>query len=289
MANDGSAPMVYPRPRGGAQGETAMSYPTLGLSPPARGSRQPFPVSHSPTRVYPRPRGGARLTVQAEDLAAGLSPPARGSLLFGSLAPTARGSIPARAGEPHCRSPVGSQRRVYPRPRGGAPRTPVGCALCWGLSPPARGSPDHPYPITSGGRSIPARAGEPSTCCFLSICLMVYPRPRGGAGEISLSPAEAQGLSPPARGSPFISQTHGLQVRSIPARAGEPRPCSPLSPLSPVYPRPRGGADRQRTNASPPSGLSPPARGSLLHRNRLPMPSGSIPARAGEPLDVSEL
>ena len=50
-----------------------------------------------------------------------------------------------------------------------------------------------------------------------------------------------------------------------------------------VYPRSRGGTPFLSVTSSSDLGLSPLARGNLLHLNLERLHSGSIPARAGEP------
>ncbi len=151
---------AYPRPRGGAKASPSMRSISEGLSPPARGSpahsvvrraaappipaRAGEPPESSPRarerRAYPRPRGGATSSTRWPAPAAGLSPPARGShdrdLGLGSyLRP-----IPARAGEPPPPTTTPRVSTAYPRPRGGAVKTPGAVRDVRGLSPPARGS-----------------------------------------------------------------------------------------------------------------------------------------------------
>ena len=52
--------------------------------------------------------------------------------------------------------------------------------------------------------------------------MRVYPRPRGGAIETMHTGHEADGLSPPTRGSPRPEMRPPLRPGSIPAHAGEP-------------------------------------------------------------------
>ena len=119
----GRAPLVYPRPRGGAVYHLAASPSPTGLSPPTRGSQhrperrgvhrgsipahagEPFPACcmSSTPGVYPRPRGGAPLEQVQVQVDWGLSPPTRGSRRLAPQSVQARGSIPAHAGEPDSR------------------------------------------------------------------------------------------------------------------------------------------------------------------------------------------
>ena len=113
---------VYPRVCGGADKPISVREAGWGLSPRVRGS----PV---PMRVV-RPSVGP-----------GLSPRVRGSRLESDSRLSARGSIPACAGEPpgRCRAP--DDHRVYPRVCGGALEGSRPDRHETGLSPRVRGSP----------------------------------------------------------------------------------------------------------------------------------------------------
>ena len=172
------------------------------------------------------------------------------------------GSIPARAGEPHrCRAGTVPEG-VYPRPCGGASTPISGRMIHVGLSPPVRGSHQHPRVGFLDVGSIPARAGEPGGGHFFKLVQLVYPRPCGGANVgpshtadyVGLSPPcggawiwgepppPPAGLSPPVRGSLDVNVARLRNKRSIPARAGEPSAASWLPVHRRVYPRPCGGA-----------------------------------------------
>ena len=78
-----------------------------------------------------------------------------------------------------------------------------------------------------------------------------------------------------------------LEIRSIPACAGEPAPRSAIGMVGAVYPRVCGGTPENWLAQGIASGLSPRVRGNpeggrLPHRAR-----GSIPACAGEPTTAS--
>ena len=133
------------------------------------------------------------------------------------------------------------------------------------------------------GGSIPAGAGEPLTTCPKEQEPRVHPRWRGGAairsGAVNLQP----GPSPLARGSLLLIPGRVLQVRSIPAGAGEPMPLESTSSVAAVHPRWRGGATTDEVAAGRAEGPSPLARGSHRRRRDEPGDRGSIPAGAGEP------
>ena len=68
-----------------------------------------------------------------------------------------------------------------------------------------------------------------------------YPRSRGGTFRIVFRWSSPSGLSPLARGNPYLNLALAMSAGPIPARAGEP-----LSENRPVfyngaYPRSRGG------------------------------------------------
>ncbi len=131
---------VYPRACGGAVVPKRLPPYRWGLSPRVRGSHLissdtpncegSIPArAGEPTqpanglrlhRVYPRACGGAALRCGARCRVAGLSPRVRGSLFKGVGHGISKGSIPARAGEPHPRPSASGASRVYPRACGGA-------------------------------------------------------------------------------------------------------------------------------------------------------------------------
>ena len=112
---------------------------------------------------------------------------------------------------------------------------------------------------------------------------MVYPRACGGTGSNITVDWLGKGLSPRVRGNPTTLRMPPLEPRSIPARAGEPRPFPGVIGMEPVYPRACGGTQPAARTTTEDDGLSPRVRGNhFLWRFRRPV-VGSIPARAGEP------
>ena len=140
-----------------------------------------------------------------------------------------------------------------------------------------------PENFRASRRSIPAHAGEPFRYSFYRRFSRVYPRPRGGARSGRSRPAGLSGLSPPTRGSLVATRLHRLDLRSIPAHAGEPMDRTRKEIPNKVYPRPRGGAIPTPSGGFRYSGLSPPTRGSPEIAGRPSLADGSIPAHAGEP------
>ena len=91
------------------------------------------------------------------------------------------------------------------------------------------------------------------------------------------------GLSPLARGNRLRPGACEIRDGPIPARAGEPKRFLELESLWRAYPRSRGGTCPIEAERQPHSGLSPLARGNLVHSKFPPGWRGPIPARAGEP------
>ena len=212
-------------------------------------------------------------------------------------------SIPARAGEPRTTARYTCPRKVYPRACGGtrleylrrrplqglSPRVrgnpPLGIAERGGggLSPRVRGNPEHLGVPEQLRRSIPARAGEPSTRVALPWLRRVYPRACGGTSIGEYMGTGMSGLSPRVRGNPAMLSATFWTGGSIPARAGEPSPAHRARPARKVYPRACGGTIVIHRRRRIVRGLSPRVRGNHDGGVGNPAVAGSIPARAGEP------
>ena len=147
-----------------------------------------------------------------------------------------------------------------------------------------RGNLDGVEYSVSGGRSIPACAGEPQTTSCVSTWASVYPRLCGGTVYEEYCVGGLYGLSPPVRGNQRLDKRDNQRLRSIPACAGEP-----LQPYQPdkakkVYPRLCGGTRGLKDQDTGQEGLSPPVRGNLDKSRPHPDRIRSIPACAGEPI-----
>ena len=75
-----------------------------------------------------------------------------------------------------------------------------------------------------GSGSIPACAGEPSSCLPVGNFNRVYPRVCGGTRRRSPHPEPTEGLSPRVRGNLVADVAAYATAGSIPACAGEPLP-----------------------------------------------------------------
>ena len=274
---------VYPRVCGGTFYLARISRYARGLSPrvrgnpPARRCGIPFPRSipacagepgttpRNTARpgVYPRVCGGTSRTRPPQPLDGGLSPRVRGNPAAAACHTRRRRSIPACAGEPpRCRAhPRGHP--VYPRVCGGTVR---------------RGIKDSVL-----ARSIPACAGEPTGLHFRFGHSQVYPRVCGGTDGRYWVYGMYMGLSPRVRGNPHLMLTATMQLRSIPACAGEPAVAATIAARETVYPRVCGGTIFRAWQCQCIIGLSPRVRGNHSEYLSTSRNIGSIPACAGEP------
>ena len=259
-----------------------------GGSIPARAGEPPAAsTTPSSMRVYPRTCGGTWDSDGDFSDQRGLSPHVRGNLPRGSASLSARGSIPARAGEPCTTCTCNRIVRVYPRTCGGTKNSKVIEDPSRGLSPHVRGN--HRLlsgePLVHG--SIPARAGEPRRRTARCSLAGVYPRTCGGTSFTLCAALRRAGLSPHVRGN--LGHVHDAHVGtgSIPARAGEPASYPPFISLIWVYPRTCGGTKDRGSSRQPARGLSPHVRGNLWGYLDWIARQRSIPARAGEPQETS--
>ncbi len=152
-----------------------------------------------------------------------------------------------------------------------------------GLSPPTRGIPSTSAISGASVRSIPAYAGDPGLGCGNQTPPGVYPRLRGGSGWFIESVEQPQGLSPPTRGIPARFELERMDVRSIPAYAGDPLGQRRLPASLEVYPRLRGGSISGANEEQEQWGLSPPTRGIRGKGSANDIAVRSIPAYAGDP------
>ena len=152
-----------------------------------------------------------------------------------------------------------------------------------GLSPRVRGNHGHGRAGDPHWRSIPACAGEPSADRVAASANAVYPRVCGGTRLRDVVTMWLMGLSPRVRGNPVPTVSQRVQMRSIPACAGEPT----WHPFSggryKVYPRVCGGTRSAARTGRSERGLSPRVRGNPRRGRKTPAATRSIPACAGEP------
>ena len=173
--------------------------------------------------------------------ACGLSPRGRGKPVLQRWHPDRQRSIPAWAGETHCRGPRPGRLAVYPRVGGGNLLDRVGIHGIEGLSPRGRGKPGAGKRAAEKQGSIPAWAGETEEDEGFAVHATVYPRVGGGNGGQLLPGLGSEGLSPRGRGKHRRTSPDFPGAGSIPAWAGETRSLLVITDPPGVYPRVGGG------------------------------------------------
>ena len=151
-----------------------------------------------------------------------------------------------------------------------------------GSSPLARGKPPDEPPGGEGRRIIPACAGETSPSGRLEAPRRDHPRLRGGNAQMLGATGGVHGSSPLARGKPAPGGAQVVELRIIPACAGETPARSPRPPATTDHPRLRGGNTMHATEPDGRSGSSPLARGKLISEPSSFEDHRIIPACAGE-------
>ena len=116
-------------------------------------------------------------------------------------------------------------------------------------------------------RSIPAGAGEPSSCRTCRTSETVYPRGCGGTFACVDASSANVGLSPRVRGNQPALHAVRTGQGSIPAGAGEPRGALRRRIVGAVYPRGCGGTLAITNPSWCVVGLSPRVRG---NRSQVP-------------------
>ena len=99
-------------------------------------------------------------------------------------------------------------------------------------------------------RFVPVQAGEPLGEPLNPNARSVYPRVGGGTNSTTKIHLTGPGLSPRGRGNLVPRVTAVLDMRSIPAWAGEPFQNGLVLPLCQVYPRVGGGSTMLKDNFS---------------------------------------
>ena len=155
-----------------------------------------------------------------------------------------------------------------------------------GSSPRTRGTPE---PLDLGGAAaqfIPADAGN-ATCSTESTCLFpVHPRGRGERSPCSSISFATGGSSPRARGTQLRVTVETLNLRFIPADAGNASHGLVRGRHAAVHPRGRGERKSSSQLAARSCGSSPRTRGTLLMATSAAVQQRFIPADAGNARSV---
>ncbi len=155
-----------------------------------------------------------------------------------------------------------------------------------GLSPLTRGTHMNVGSDRVFTRFIPAGAGNTVLDHFKFTIDSVYPRWRGEHYVENICNTRKNGLSPLARGTLTEPRPYVMQIRFIPAGAGNTPPCQEHQSRPTVYPRWRGEHTPPPFRLAVSCGLSPLARGTLSAPPALAPPARFIPAGAGNTLSI---
>ena len=211
---------VHPRSRGEHGSHPAPRVETRGSSPLARGTPERGARPRGADPVHPRSRGehGDRPRVRLGAL--GSSPLARGTRPHDLGVGHDARFIPARAGNTGARPRPPPPGTVHPRSRGEHSMGGWPGSAVIGSSPLARGTPNLAGAGDDVVRFIPARAGNTRRRAAAPRGGSVHPRSRGEHGVPITTDAGDIGSSPLARGTRLDVLQRQLNVRFIPARAG---------------------------------------------------------------------
>ena len=153
----------------------------------------------------------------------------------------------------------------YPRACGGTTTRAMVTPINLGLSPRVRGNHRHGQRRGAGGRSTPARTGEPPEIGQRIWDATVYPRAYGGTLGAGDAADPVLGLPPRVRGNRQQGRLQPRPQGSTPARTGEPGLRSSTGAAIAVYPRAYGGTRRRKAWITPVQGLPPRVRGNHVH------------------------
>ena len=156
-----------------------------------------------------------------------------------------------------------------------------------GSSPHARGTPSRRLPGVLLGRFIPACAGNALCAEVVHRLRPVHPRMRGERTAWMHPSIDITGSSPHARGTLGENKGDPVEIRFIPACAGNAREQCRRGRLRSVHPRMRGERALTIGGAVLAAGSSPHARGTRLRRDRAALVARFIPACAGNALSVA--
>ncbi len=153
-----------------------------------------------------------------------------------------------------------------------------------GASPRMRGTAHGREPGRSRRRCIPAHAGNGYPHCDGCPYWSVHPRACGERGVGGGTPVLATGASPRMRGTVHRALLVGVEVRCIPAHAGNGFTVELSYSSLPVHPRACGERGLVGLAAEAAEGASPRMRGTVVSRTSIDDRHRCIPAHAGNGL-----
>ena len=251
---------VHPRACGEHSANASPSLFNSGPSPRLRGTRKRHSHQNLHGRSIPAPAGNTR----------------QGQNEKGCVR-----SIPAPAGNTGSWPTPSPCRSVHPRACGEHVRLSNKEQDATGPSPRLRGTPDDPGPGLAGPRSIPAPAGNTWSALARGYTPPVHPRACGEHRERERGPMTPAGPSPRLRGTRLLPGKLRLQVRSIPAPAGNTFRRRSRAGTGAVHPRACGEHDIVIQGSTVAAGPSPRLRGTRDLEAQVLAGERSIPAPAG--------
>ena len=237
--------------------------------------------------VHPRMRGERSGFGSRTPAGNGSSPHARGTPRKSSQVARVARFIPACAGNAFTGELVASAHTVHPRMRGERVVALTRGVYGVGSSPHARGTPDAHDAETVQRRFIPACAGNARHSPSGSSCQSVHPRMRGERMWRRSDTVGVRGSSPHARGTRQLLPGHLIEVRFIPACAGNAQYRHRIALHETVHPRMRGERYPALEAVSRAPGSSPHARGTRTDKVVVDDIRRFIPACAGNALPIS--
>ena len=170
--------------------------------------------------VHPR-AGGEHNMIETYTVSAdGSSPRRRGTHSARRQSPIVTRFIPAQAGNTIPTGKLGERRTVHPRAGGEHEHGTIRGFIATGSSPRRRGTRIDEPGREHHGRFIPAQAGNTIGAHCSSPALSVHPRAGGEHRYSSTQARLAAGSSPRRRGTPAPQLRPEIEIRFIPAQAG---------------------------------------------------------------------
>ena len=151
-----------------------------------------------------------------------------------------------------------------------------------GSSPRVRGKRFRLARLLVQLRIIPARAGQTTRPPWRERPSPDHPRACGANGFIPGGGTRLDGSSPRVRGKPSSGNFISINLRIIPARAGQTRSTCSRRTVRPDHPRACGANQVEVAPFEPVSGSSPRVRGKLVGSRSTVSSPRIIPARAGQ-------
>ena len=188
---------------------------------------------------------------------------------------------PAHAGNTHVNAEEAGSLEVHPRSRGEYLLTLHQTDPEPGSSPLTRGIRGPKPENVEKARFIPAHAGNTTGSSNGPRRTQVHPRSRGEYSSQHFGSCKWIGSSPLTRGIPSFLKAIFLELRFIPAHAGNTIKPLPIRRMSWVHPRSRGEYPVRSDLPQSRAGSSPLTRGIRMFTASRIDRNGFIPAHAG--------